>query len=86
MSATTELLREFDEEMAVTRRLIERGVNYLGICPGGLLAGKAECNSLNLTSGVKFGFYAVVNRGVHKAAVPIACAEAPARVLSSAAQ
>jgi hypothetical protein len=56
---------------------VQRGVNYLGICAGGLLAGKAECNSLNLTSGVKFGFYAVVNRGIHKAAVPIACVDAP---------
>src|SRR5438552_5136653 len=56
---------------------VQRGVNYLGICAGGLLAGKAECNSLNLTSGVKFGFYAEVNRGIHKAAVPIACVDAP---------
>jgi glutamine amidotransferase-like uncharacterized protein len=62
-----------------TRRIqnvVQHGVNYLGICAGGLLAGKADTNSLNLTSGVKFGFYAVVNRGIHKAAVPIACADA----------
>jgi glutamine amidotransferase-like uncharacterized protein len=56
---------------------VHRGVNYLGICAGGLLAGRAECNSLDLTSGVKFGFYQAVNRGVHKAAVPIACVETP---------
>jgi glutamine amidotransferase-like uncharacterized protein len=56
---------------------VQRGVNYLGICAGGLLAGKAECNSLNLSSGVKFGFYEVVNRGIHKAAVSIACVDAP---------
>ena len=56
---------------------VQRGVNYLGICAGGLLAGKAECNSLDLTSGVTFGFYAVVNRGIHKAAVPIACVDTP---------
>jgi glutamine amidotransferase-like uncharacterized protein len=63
-----------------TRRIqnaVQRGVNYLGICAGGLLAGKAECNSLNLTSGVKFDFYGVVNRGIHKTAVPIACVDAP---------
>ena len=42
-----------------------------------LLAGDAECNSLNLTSGVRFGFYEEVNRGVHKAVVPIDCADAP---------
>jgi glutamine amidotransferase PdxT len=56
---------------------VQQGVNYLGICAGGLLAGKADSNSLNLTSGVKFGFYAVVNRGIHKAAVPIAFVESP---------
>lgn len=55
---------------------VQQGVNYLGICAGGLLAGKAESNSLNLTADVKFGFYALVNRGIHKAAVPIACADA----------
>lgn len=54
---------------------VHQGVNYLGICAGGLLAGKAECNSLDLTSGVKFGFYEAVNRGIHKSAVPIACVE-----------
>jgi len=51
---------------------VQGGLNYLGICAGGLLAGNASCNSLNLSSGVRFGFYAEVNRGVHKAAVPIA--------------
>jgi glutamine amidotransferase-like uncharacterized protein len=59
------------------QNVVQRGVNYLGICAGGFLAGKAECNSLNLTSGVKFGFYAIVNRGIHKAAVPIACIDTP---------
>lgn len=59
------------------RSSVQRGVNYLGICAGGLLAGKAESNSLNLTSGVKFGSYAVVNRGIHKAAVPVACVDSP---------
>jgi glutamine amidotransferase-like uncharacterized protein len=56
---------------------VQGGLNYLGICAGGLLAGKASFNSLNLTSGVRFGFYAEVNRGIHKAAVPIACAGTP---------
>jgi hypothetical protein len=63
-----------------TRRIqnaVQRGVNYLGICAGGLLAGKAKSNSLNLTSGVKFGFYAAVNKNIHKAAVPIAYVDAP---------
>jgi hypothetical protein len=50
---------------------VQGGLNYLGICAGGLLAGNAACNSLNLTSGVRFGFYAEVNRGINKSAVAI---------------
>jgi len=57
---------------------VQAGLNYLGICAGGLLAGNAACNSLNLTSGVRFSFYAEVNRGIHKAAVSIARVGAPA--------
>ncbi|MCC7373673.1 MAG: hypothetical protein IT581_03385 [Verrucomicrobiales bacterium] len=53
------------------RAAVQQGVHYLGICAGGLLAGKANVNSINLTDGVGFGFYSVVNRGVHKAAVTI---------------
>jgi hypothetical protein len=53
------------------RNAVQGGLNYLGICAGGLLAGNAPCNSLNLTSGVRFGFYAEVNRGIHKTAVVV---------------
>ena len=54
------------------------GLNFLGICAGGLLAGNTTTNSLNLTAGARVGFYAVVNRGIHKAAVPITVVGAPA--------
>ena len=57
---------------------VQGGLNYLGICAGGLLAGNASCNSLNLTACVRFGFYAEVNRGIHKAAVAIAGVGTPA--------
>jgi glutamine amidotransferase-like uncharacterized protein len=57
---------------------VQGGLNYLGICAGGFLAGDAPCNNLNLASGVRFGFYAAVNRGVHKAAVTITSVETPA--------
>jgi hypothetical protein len=59
------------------RSAVQQGVNYLGICAGGLLAGKASSNSLNLTAGVKFGFYALVNQRIHKAVAPITCVDAP---------
>jgi glutamine amidotransferase-like uncharacterized protein len=57
---------------------VQGGLNYLGICAGGLLAGHGPYNSLNLTSGVRFNFYAAVNRGIHKAPVAISCVGAPA--------
>lgn len=57
---------------------VQGGLNFLGICAGGLLAGNARCNSLNLTSGVRFGFYAVVNRGIHKTAAAITGVGTPA--------
>lgn len=59
------------------RQAVQGGLNYLGICAGGLLAGDAPSNSFHLTD-VRFGFYAEVNRGIHKAAVTIATAGAPA--------
>lgn len=51
---------------------VQGGLNYLGICAGAILAGHASSNSFNLTSGVRFDFYADVNRGVHKSVVAIA--------------
>lgn len=59
------------EATAKVRRSVESGLNYLGVCAGGLLAGEAGSNSLNLTAGVRFGFYREVNRGIHKAAVVV---------------
>ena len=63
---------------AKVRQAVQEGMNYLGICAGGLLAGETGHNSLNLTPGVRFGFYAEVNRGIHKAAVAIAGVGSPA--------
>lgn len=51
--------------------VVEGGMNYLGICAGGLLAGKAQGKGLDLAEGVRFGFYAVVNQGIHKTSVTI---------------
>jgi glutamine amidotransferase-like uncharacterized protein len=53
---------------------VQLGVSYLGICAGAFLAGdgRGYYNSFNLTSGVRFGFYAAETRGVRKAAVAVA--------------
>ena len=50
---------------------VQGGLNYLGICASGFLAGDASYKSLNLTSGVRFDFYVAVNRSIHKAALAI---------------
>jgi glutamine amidotransferase-like uncharacterized protein len=61
------------------RNAVQEGLNYLGICAGGFLAGeyRPPYHGLNLTSGVRFGFYAAEGRGVRKAPVSIAVAGAP---------
>lgn len=57
---------------------VQGGLNYLGVCAGGLLAGNANVNSFNLTVGARFDFYAVVNQGIHKTVVTITNADATA--------
>ena len=61
------------------REAVKDGLNYLGICAGGFFAGKYDppYNGLNLTSGVRFGFYAAESRGIRKATVSISVAGGP---------
>src|SRR5258707_10557548 len=59
------------------REAVQHGVNYLGICAGAFFAGRSPYNGLNLTSGVRFGFYSAEARGVRNAAVPISGAGMP---------
>jgi glutamine amidotransferase-like uncharacterized protein len=60
------------------RGAVQNGLNYLGICGGGFLAGNSTYyNGLNLTSGAQFHFYSAEARGIRKAAVAIAAAGAP---------
>lgn len=56
---------------------VQAGLNYLGICAGAFIAGdgNGHYNGVNLTSGVRFGFYAAEGRGIRKAAVAIASAD-----------
>jgi glutamine amidotransferase-like uncharacterized protein len=63
---------------ANVRDAVHSGLNYLGICAGAFFAGNSPYNGLNLTSGVKFPFYALEDKGVRKAAVEIAIAGSPA--------
>jgi hypothetical protein len=62
---------------ANVRDAVHNGVNYLGVCAGAFLAADGVYNSLNLTSGVKFGFYSAESHGIRKTAVAIASPGAP---------
>ncbi|MES2376228.1 MAG: BPL-N domain-containing protein [Bacteroidota bacterium] len=54
------------------RHAVQHGLNYLGICAGGFLAGNSKYyNGFNLASGATFRFYSAANKGVSKAAVAI---------------
>ena len=61
------------------RSAVTGGLNYLGICAGGFLAGSfpVPYKSFNLTSGIKFGFYSAEKSGIRKAAIEITTAEGP---------
>ena len=59
---------------ANVRNAIHSGLNYLGFCAGAFFAGNSPYNGLNLTSGLRFGFYAAEARGTRKAAVAITTA------------
>jgi len=50
------------------------GLNYLGVCGGAFLAGASPYNGINLTSGVRFPFYGLEDRGVRKAPVAVTTA------------
>jgi glutamine amidotransferase-like uncharacterized protein len=59
------------------RTVIGGGLNYLGICAGAFFAGDSPYNGLNLTSGVRFSFYAAEERGIRKTAVAISTPGGP---------
>ena len=39
------------------QKAVNHGLNYLGICAGGFLAGNTRHNSFNIANGVQFKFY-----------------------------
>lgn len=59
------------------RNSVQNGLSYLGICAGAFFAGNSGYNGLNLTSGVRFSFYAAESRGIRKAAVAITRIDGP---------
>ena len=56
------------------RTAVGNGLAYLGVCAGAFFAGNSPYNGLDITSGVRFPFYALEDRGIRKAAVTITTA------------
>jgi glutamine amidotransferase-like uncharacterized protein len=57
---------------------VQHGLNYLGVCAGGFLAGKSGYyKNLDLASGVTFSFYSAENKGIRKAAIAITAPASP---------
>jgi hypothetical protein len=63
------------------RTAVQNGLNYLGICAGAFFASNySGYNGLNLTSGVRFGFYSAEEKGDTQGSSPHrACPRANAR-------
>ncbi len=57
------------------QQAVYEGLNYLGICAGGFLAGNTGNNSFNITKAVRFKFYSAEDKGIRKAAVAIVNAD-----------
>jgi glutamine amidotransferase-like uncharacterized protein len=53
------------------RSAVKNGLHYLGLCAGAFFAGNSPYNGLDLTGGVRFGFYAIEAQGIRKSAVPV---------------
>ena len=57
------------------QKAVHQGLNYLGICAGGFLAGNTRNNSFNIVKDVQFKFYAAEDKGIRKTAVAITNAD-----------
>jgi glutamine amidotransferase-like uncharacterized protein len=57
------------------RNAVHEGLNYMGICAGGFLAGNSQYNSFNFANDAQFKFYSAEDKGIRKAAVAITNAD-----------
>jgi glutamine amidotransferase-like uncharacterized protein len=57
------------------QKAVYQGLNYLGICAGGFLAGNTRNNSFNIAKDVQFKFYSAENKGIKKTAIAITNAD-----------
>jgi glutamine amidotransferase-like uncharacterized protein len=54
---------------------VHGGLNYLGICAGGFLAGNTGNNSFNIAGNIPFKFYSAEDKGIRKTAVAVVNAD-----------
>jgi glutamine amidotransferase-like uncharacterized protein len=64
-----------EETTTNIRKAVNQGLNYLGICAGGFLAGSTQFNSFDIANGIQFKFYSAEDKGIRKAAVAITNAD-----------
>ena len=57
------------------QKAVYQGLNYLGICAGGFLAGNTRNNSFNIAKDVQFKFYSAEDKGIRKTVVAITNAD-----------
>lgn len=57
------------------QKAVHGGLNYLGICAGGFMAGNTGYNSFNIAGSKPFKFYTVINSGIRKMAVTVTNAD-----------
>ena len=57
------------------QKAVYQGLNYLGVCAGGFLAGDTRNNSFNIAKGAQFKFYSAEDKGIRKTAVAISNAD-----------
>jgi glutamine amidotransferase-like uncharacterized protein len=63
------------ETTNTVQKAVHQGLNYLGICAGGFLAGNTRNNCFNIANDVQFKFYSAEEKGIRKAAVAITNAD-----------
>jgi glutamine amidotransferase-like uncharacterized protein len=63
------------ETTRIIQTAVHSGLNYLGICAGGFLAGNTRNNSFSIAGDTAFKFYSAEEKGTRKTAVAITNAD-----------
>lgn len=50
------------ETITIIQKAVYQGLNYMGICAGGFLAGNTQNNSFNIANNVQFKFFSAEDK------------------------